>query len=149
MTTTSLVAPSNRNRRRCRSKSCSPPTCIGMLRFSASRNPADVGSIGDRARFTAPRAETPTAAEDVGYWMNVDQYIGGVEHAILHLIYSRFFSRVFRDVGLVSGETRVELAEAGRLLGFFHVRPVAFQRPMRALLRQGHDRSQKHYDFLA
>ncbi|MEM9717530.1 MAG: leucine--tRNA ligase, partial [Pseudomonadota bacterium] len=45
------------------------------------------------ARFTAPRAETPTVAEDAEYWMNVDQYIGGIEHAILHLLYSRFFAR--------------------------------------------------------
>ncbi len=45
------------------------------------------------ARFTAPHAATPTVADDVGYWMNVDQYIGGIEHAILHLLYSRFFAR--------------------------------------------------------
>ena len=44
----------------------------------------------------------PFAPETVKYWGPVDFYSGGVEHAILHLIYSRFFSRVFRDVGLVS-----------------------------------------------
>ena len=44
-------------------------------------------------RFTAPHADTPTDAEAVKYWMNVDQYIGGIEHAILHLLYSRFFAR--------------------------------------------------------
>ena len=44
-------------------------------------------------RFTAPRAETPTDHAEVDYWMNVDQYIGGIEHAILHLLYSRFFAR--------------------------------------------------------
>ena len=51
------------------------------------------------ARFTAPYAETPTVAEDAAYWMNVDQYIGGVEHAILHLLYSRFFARAMHKTG--------------------------------------------------
>ncbi|KAA9005988.1 leucine--tRNA ligase [Histidinibacterium aquaticum] len=51
------------------------------------------------ARFTAPRAETPTSMEDASYWMNVDQYIGGIEHAILHLLYSRFFARAMHITG--------------------------------------------------
>ncbi|XDA98579.1 leucine--tRNA ligase [Sulfitobacter sp. LCG007] len=51
------------------------------------------------ARFTSPRADTPTVAEDVAYWMNVDQYIGGIEHAILHLLYSRFFARAMHRTG--------------------------------------------------
>ncbi|MDD9979687.1 MAG: leucine--tRNA ligase [Boseongicola sp.] len=51
------------------------------------------------ARFTAPRADTPTVAEDAAYWMNVDQYIGGIEHAILHLLYSRFFARAMHICG--------------------------------------------------
>ncbi|MFQ5451597.1 MAG: leucine--tRNA ligase [Nitrospinaceae bacterium] len=53
-------------------------------------------------RFTSPRNETePFAREDVDYWMPVDQYVGGIEHAILHLLYSRFFHLVFRDLGLI------------------------------------------------
>lgn len=51
------------------------------------------------ARFTAPRADTPTVMEDAEYWMNVDQYIGGVEHAILHLLYARFFARAMQITG--------------------------------------------------
>ncbi len=51
------------------------------------------------ARFTSPRADTPTVAEDAAYWMNVDQYIGGVEHAILHLLYSRFWCRAMSRTG--------------------------------------------------
>jgi leucyl-tRNA synthetase len=51
------------------------------------------------ARFTAPRAATPTDAAEVDYWMNVDQYIGGIEHAILHLLYSRFFARAMHLTG--------------------------------------------------
>ena len=51
------------------------------------------------ARFTAPNAQTPTSKEDAEYWMNVDQYIGGIEHAILHLLYSRFFARAMHICG--------------------------------------------------
>ncbi|MEM7439538.1 MAG: leucine--tRNA ligase, partial [Pseudomonadota bacterium] len=51
------------------------------------------------ARFTAPRADTPTNPADAAYWMNVDQYIGGIEHAILHLLYSRFFARAMHICG--------------------------------------------------
>jgi leucyl-tRNA synthetase len=51
------------------------------------------------ARFTAPHAATPTVAAEVDYWMNVDQYIGGIEHAILHLLYSRFFARAMHRTG--------------------------------------------------
>ena len=51
------------------------------------------------ARFTSPHANTPTVKEDAEYWMNVDQYIGGIEHAILHLLYSRFFARAMQITG--------------------------------------------------
>jgi leucyl-tRNA synthetase len=51
------------------------------------------------ARFTAPHADTPTVMADAEYWMNVDQYIGGIEHAILHLLYSRFFARAMQITG--------------------------------------------------
>ncbi len=51
------------------------------------------------ARFASPRAETPTDRSAVDYWLPVDQYIGGIEHAILHLLYSRFFTRAMRACG--------------------------------------------------
>jgi leucyl-tRNA synthetase len=51
------------------------------------------------ARFCSPYAETPVDAAAAKYWMGVDQYIGGVEHAILHLLYSRFFARAMSMTG--------------------------------------------------
>ncbi len=51
------------------------------------------------ARFTAPDATTPTRAEAADRWLPVDQYIGGIEHAILHLLYARFFTRAMRATG--------------------------------------------------
>jgi len=52
-------------------------------------------------RYASPREESsPFGKEDVKYWMPVDQYVGGIEHAILHLLYSRFFNLVFNDLDL-------------------------------------------------
>lgn len=54
-------------------------------------------------RYCSPKEEKlPVAPEKAEYWMPVDQYIGGIEHAILHLLYARFFTKVIRDLGLLS-----------------------------------------------
>jgi leucyl-tRNA synthetase len=55
------------------------------------------------ARFCCPGQDQAMVDERARYWMPVDQYIGGIEHAILHLLYSRFFQRVMRDEGLMPG----------------------------------------------
>ncbi|MGL4309589.1 MAG: leucine--tRNA ligase [Paracoccaceae bacterium] len=75
------------------------PTCGAKARRETDTMDTFVDSSWYYARFTAPSAKTPTVAEDADYWMNVDQYIGGIEHAILHLLYSRFFARAMHQTG--------------------------------------------------
>jgi len=56
------------------------------------------------ARFACPDCDTGMLDERVNYWLPVDQYIGGIEHAILHLLYARFFHRLMRDADLVEDD---------------------------------------------
>ncbi|WP_372603058.1 leucine--tRNA ligase [Actibacterium sp.] len=80
-------------------RNCACPTCGADAQRETDTMDTFVDSSWYYARFTAPRATTPTVAEDADYWMNVDQYIGGIEHAILHLLYSRFFARAMHLTG--------------------------------------------------
>jgi leucyl-tRNA synthetase len=78
------------------------PKCKGPARRETDTMDTFVDSSWYFYRYTDPHNSTaPYGREPVRYWFQIDQYIGGIEHAILHLIYSRFFCKVMRDLGLI------------------------------------------------
>ena len=78
------------------------PQCARPARRETDTMDTFVDSSWYFYRYTDPKIATaPIDKEAVKYWFPVDQYIGGIEHAILHLIYMRFFTKVMRDIGLV------------------------------------------------
>ena len=85
------------------------PNCGGPARRETDTMDTFVDSSWYFYRYADARNEkAPFDSKIIGYWFPIDQYIGGVEHAILHLIYSRFWTKVMRDMGLVQNDEPVQ-----------------------------------------
>jgi len=85
------------------------PRCNGAARRETDTMDTFVDSSWYFYRYTNPRLQTaPVERKTIDYWFPIDQYIGGVEHAILHLIYSRFWTKMMRDLGLIKIAEPVE-----------------------------------------
>jgi leucyl-tRNA synthetase len=100
---------------------CSCPKCGGRARRETDTMDTFVDSSWYFMRYACADAQEAMVDQRVDYWLPVDQYIGGIEHAILHLLYARFWSKVMRDFQLVKfGEPFTRLLTQGMVLNHLY-----------------------------
>jgi len=93
------------------------PQCGGAAERETDTFDTFMESSWYYARYTCPDSDDKMLDQRADYWLSVDQYIGGIEHAILHLLYARFFHKVLRDEGLVkTNEPFTRLLTQGMVL---------------------------------
>jgi len=99
------------------------PVCGKAARRETDTMDTFVDSSWYFMRYCDPKNEQAMVAEGADYWMPMDQYIGGIEHAILHLLYARFWTKVMRDLGLVKvDEPFTKLLTQGMVLNHIYSR---------------------------
>ncbi|RZI41423.1 leucine--tRNA ligase [Herbaspirillum sp. HC18] len=102
---------------------CDCPKCGKPARRETDTMDTFVDSSWYFMRYCDPKNDEKMVAEGANYWMPMDQYIGGIEHAILHLLYARFWTKVMRDLGLVKvDEPFTNLLTQGMVLNHIYSR---------------------------